>query len=25
VHRRVPARGTVCPSDHEPFDPAFGG
>jgi pimeloyl-ACP methyl ester carboxylesterase len=24
VHLRTPARGTVCASDHEPFDPAFG-
>jgi pimeloyl-ACP methyl ester carboxylesterase len=24
VHLRTPARGTVCGSDHEPFDPAFG-
>jgi hypothetical protein len=20
----VPARGTICPSDHGPFDPGFG-
>ena len=24
VHLRTPARGTVCGSDHVPFDPAFG-
>jgi hypothetical protein len=24
VHRRAPARGTARPSDHVPFDPAFG-
>jgi pimeloyl-ACP methyl ester carboxylesterase len=24
VHLRTPRRGTVCPSDHQPFDPAFG-
>jgi pimeloyl-ACP methyl ester carboxylesterase len=24
VRLRTPARGTVCPSDHAPFDPAFG-
>jgi hypothetical protein len=24
VGLRTPARGTVCASDREPFDPAFG-
>ena len=24
VTLRAPARGTVCASDHEPFDPDFG-
>jgi pimeloyl-ACP methyl ester carboxylesterase len=24
VHLRTPPRGTVCPSDRLPFDPAFG-
>jgi pimeloyl-ACP methyl ester carboxylesterase len=24
VHLVTPRRGTVCPSDHQPFDPSFG-
>ena len=24
VAARAPARGTICPSDRGPFDPAFG-
>jgi pimeloyl-ACP methyl ester carboxylesterase len=24
VHLVAPRRGTVCPSDHQPFDPSFG-